>query len=97
MKHSVIFFLFIVLICGIYQACTKATSYVNENSIIFPLAGCMEASEAKWETYDGYYWGSKSYGNSAASFLSIGTDVYNNSANGSGQKCYGYSVRSVCP
>lgn len=77
--------------------CNKATSYVNGNSIIFPLAGCMEASEAKWETYDGYYWGSKSYGNSAASFLSIGTDVYNNSANGSGQKCYGYSVRPVCP
>jgi len=77
--------------------CNKATSYINGNSIIFPLAGCKEGGALNWATYDGYYWGSKSYGNSAASFLSLGTDVSNNSTYGSGQKCYGFSVRPVCP
>ena len=77
--------------------CQKATSYINGNSIIFPLAGCKDGETLRQATYNGYYWGSKSYGNSAASALTLWTDVYNNSTDAVGYKGLGFSVRPVCP
>ena len=74
----------------------KVTSKINGRSIFLPAAGCRIGSSLYCADSEGYYWSSSLYLESVnyAYFVSFTSNYVSRNRDG---RCYGQSVRPVCP